>query len=171
VANAWTRLQNALRRHDAAQLNQLIDPALGLWVVEDGDTGVVITRVAAGAALRKATARTALLRLERQLPECPAPLAVAQFPEIDCGDYGHGRSGFARDGCFAGPATDFQALDMWAHARLTGGTVAQGRAAQAQVRRTVLHTRSGWRFHFAQAPGVGGRWRLVFVELRAPCIS
>ncbi|WP_460609580.1 hypothetical protein [Hymenobacter terrigena] len=171
VASAWTRLQSALRRHDAAQLNQLIDPALGLWVVEDGNTGLAITRVAAGAALRKANAREPLLRLEQQLQACTALLAVAQFPEIDCGDYGHGRSGFARDGCFAGPATDFQALDMWPRARLTGGTATQGRAAQAQVQRTVLHTRSGWRFHFAQAPGAGGRWYLVFVDLRAPCIS
>ncbi|GAB2849282.1 hypothetical protein [Hymenobacter ruber] len=171
VADAWTRLQTALQRHDAAQLNPLIDPALGLWVVADGDTGVVITRVAAGAALRKAIAREPLLRLEHRLSACAALLAVAQFPEIDCGEYGHGRSGFARDGCFAGPAADFQALDMWSRARLVGGTAAQGRAAQARVGRTVLHTRSGWRFHFAQAPGAGGRWYLVFVDLRAPCIS
>ncbi|GAB3868328.1 hypothetical protein GCM10028824_12910 [Hymenobacter segetis] len=171
VADAWTRLQTALRQHDAAQLNQLIDPALGLWVVEDGDTGVVITRMAAGAALRKAIAREPLLRLERQLPACTTPLVVAQFPEIDCGDYGHGRSGFARDGCFAGPAADFQAVDIWSRTRLKGGTAAQGRAAQARVGRTVLHTLSGWRFHFVKAPGAGGRWHLVFVDLRAPCIS
>lgn len=169
VAATWTRLQNALRRHDAAQLNQLIDPALGLWVMAEGDVGVVITRVAAGAAFRQAYARVSLQSIEQQLGHCSTLLAVAQFPEIDCGDRVNGRSGFERDGCFAGPAADFQAMDIWAHARLKGGTAAQGRAAQERVARTVLHTRSGFRLHFAKGPG--GRWYLVFVDLRKPCIS
>jgi hypothetical protein len=171
MAETWTRLQSALRRHDAAQLNQLIDPALGLWVVEESDAGVVITRVAAGAAFRRAYARVPLQRIERQLQLCSALLAVTQFPEVDCGDRINGRSGFESDGCFSGPAADFQTMDLWARARLKGGTVAQGRAAQGRVARTVLHTRGGFRFHFAKAPGAAGRWYLVFIDLRSPCIS
>ncbi|MBF9238040.1 hypothetical protein I2I05_11605 [Hymenobacter sp. BT683] len=171
AAEPWTRLQTALRRHDTAQLNQLIDPALGLWVVEDGATGLVITRVAAGAAFRQAYARVPLQSVERQLQPCSALLAVPQFPDIDCGERRNGRSGYERDGCFGGPATDFKALDLWSRTRLKDGTLAQGQAAQARVGRTVLHTRSGFRFHFAKRPGNAGRWYLVFVDLRTPCIS
>ncbi|MDO7852524.1 hypothetical protein [Hymenobacter convexus] len=167
IAPTWRRLRTALRRHDAAQLNQFLDPKLGLWVLEDGDTGLTITRVAAGTAFQRAYARVPVPNLDRQA--CATLLAVTAFPEVDCGDRVSGRSGFARDGCFAGPATDFQALDIWPRARLRGGTAAQGRVAQARVARTVLHTGSGFRFHFAQAPG--GRWHLVFVDLRPPCIS
>ena len=169
IGPAWTRLQNAFRRHNAAQLNQLLDPALGLWVMEDGDAGITITRVAAGAAFRRAYASMPLQDIERQLPFCAALLAVPQLPDVDCGDRVNGRSGFERDGCFAGPATDFQAVDIWRRARLKGGTAAQVRAAQGRVVRTVLHTRSGFRFHFANGPG--GRWYLVFIDLRQPCIS
>ena len=171
MAETWTRLRSALRRHDAATLNQFIDPALGLWVVEEGDAGVVITRVAAGAAFRRACTRVPFQRIEQQLQICSGLLAVAQFPEIDCGDRVNGRSGFESDGCFSGPAADFQTMDLRARTRLKGGTVAQGRAAQRRVARTVLHTRSGFRFHFAKAPGTGGHWYLVFVDLRSPCIS
>ena len=88
---------------------------------------------------------------------------------LDCGNRVNGRSGFERDGCFAGPPTDFRALNLWARARLKGGTLPQGRAAQGRVTRTVLHTQSGYRFHFAKSPG--GRWYLLFIDLRPPCIS
>ena len=171
MAETWTRLRSALRRHDAALLNQLIDPALGLWVVEEGDAGVVITRVAPGAAFRPAYARVPSQSINRQIQLCSALLAVTQLPEIDCGDRVNGRSGFENDGCFSGPAADFHTMDLWARAQLKGGTAAEGRAAQRRVARTVLHTRSGFRFHFAKAPGTGGHWYLVFVDLRSPCIS
>lgn len=169
LGETWARLQRALRQRNAAQLNQFIDPALGLWVIEDGPMGPVITRVAAGAAFRRSYARVPAQRIERYLWLCSTLQAVAQLPEIDCGEHVNGRSGFMQDGCFSAPAADFRVLNLWARARLRGGTSAQGRVAQGRVTRTVLHTPSSFRFHFAQAPG--GRWHLVFVDLRPLCIS
>ena len=169
MAGPWMQLQRAWLGHDAALLNQLIDPTLGLWVVGENDAGVVITRVVTGTAFRQVFARLPLQSTERALPPCSELLAVARLPEIDCGNRVNGRSGFEQDGCFTGPPTEFRALDLWARARLKGATPAQGRAAQARVARTVLLTSSGFRFHFARTPA--GRWCLVFIDLRAPCIS
>jgi hypothetical protein len=171
VADAWAQLQRALRQHNAAQLNQLIAPETGLWLVEQPGATLTITRVAAGTAFRRAYLHSPLAELAPRLVPCALLQAVAQLPEVDCGEQTNGRSGFARDGCFAGPATAFQEMDLWPAAVVKGGTVAQGRAAQQSIGRTVLHTRTGFRFHFARVPGTGGRWRLVFIDLRSPCIS
>ena len=50
-----------------------------------------------------------------------------------------------------------------------GGTAAQGQAAQGRTMRSVLQTQSGFRFHFAKSAGAGGRWRLIFLDLRVSC--
>ncbi|MCR5887283.1 hypothetical protein LRS06_05710 [Hymenobacter sp. J193] len=95
------------------------------------------------------------------------PTAVEQFPPFDCGAQDKGRSGFAREGCFVGPGTEFRALQVWPYATVRGGTQAQGQAAQQRVRRTVLQTATSFRFHFGRL--ADGRWRLLFMDLRVPC--
>ena len=171
VAGAWLLLEGALRGHDAAVLNQLIDPEFGLWVLEQPGAVPLVTRVAEAGAFRRANQNLPLFSLDKQLMTCPQLRVVPQLPEADCGLQTTQNAGFAQPGCFAGPATAFRSLDFWAGATVKGGTAAQGQAAQGRTGRTVLQTRTGFRFHFAKSAGVGGRWRLIFIDLREPCIA
>ena len=171
VAGAWLLLEGALRGHDAAVLNQLIDPEFGLWVLEQPGAMPLVTRVAEVGAFRRANLDLPLFSLDKQLMSCPQLRVVPQLPEADCGLQTKQNAGFARQGCFAGPATAFRALDVWPSATVKGGTSAQGKAAQGRAVRTVLQTRTGFRFHFAKSAGAGGRWRLIFIDLREPCIA
>ncbi|WP_310397761.1 hypothetical protein [Hymenobacter sp.] len=171
VAGAWLLLEGALRGHDAEVLNQLIDPEFGLWILEQPGAVPLVTRVAEAGAFRRANQNLPLFSLDKQLMACPQLRAVPQLPEADCGLQTKQNAGFVQQGCFAGPATAFRNLKFWASATVKGGTAAQGQAAQGRTGRTVLQTRTGFRFHFAKSAGVGGRWRLIFIDLREPCVA
>ncbi|WP_035564582.1 hypothetical protein [Hymenobacter sp. IS2118] len=169
VAGAWLLLEGALRGHDAGVLNQLIDPEFGLWILEQPGAMPLVTRVAEVAVFRRATQNLPLFSLDKQLMTCPQLRTVPQLPEPDCDLQTRQNAGFAQSGCLSGPAITFRSLDFWPGATVKGGTAAQGKAAQGRTMRTVLQTRTGFRFHFAKSAGVGGRWRLIFIDLREPC--
>ncbi|WP_070726740.1 hypothetical protein [Hymenobacter lapidarius] len=171
VAGAWLLLEGALRGHDAEVLNQLIDPEFGLWILEQTGAIPLVTRVAKVGAFRRATQNLPLFSLDKQLMTCPQLRVMHHLPEADCGLQTKQNAGFAQSGCFAGPATAFRRLDLWPSATVKGGTAAQGKAAQGRTVRTVLQTRTGFRFHFAKSAGAGGRWRLIFIDLREPCMA
>ena len=171
VAGAWLLLEGALRGHDAQVLNQLIEPEFGLWILEQPGAVPVVTRVADVQAFRRAGLALSLFSLDKQLMAGAKLQPAAQLPEADCGLQTKQNAGFAHQGCFSGPATAFRSLDFWPHATVQGGTAAQGKAAQGRTVRTVLQTRTGFRFHFAKSAGAGGRWKLIFIDLREPCMS
>lgn len=163
LTGAWLILDGALRSHDAQVLNQLMDPEYGLWVVEQAGRKPFITRVANVSSFRSQQQQP-LFSLEKTLMTCAAPQAVAKLPVPTCP-----AGTFAREGCFSGPATGFRALDFWPQATLKGGTRQQGQAAQGRAMGTVLQTRTGYQYHFSKSAGAGGRWRLVFIDMRGAC--
>lgn len=163
VTGAWLILDGSLRGHDAATLNQLLDPEYGLWVLEQTGGTPLVTRVADVRRFRDQHQQP-LFALDKSLMACAAPQAVAKLPTAACP-----ASTFAEEGCFAGPSAPFRALDFWKTAAIKGGNRNQGQAAQGRCVRGVLQTRSGYQFHFSKSAGVGGRWRLVFIDLRGVC--
>lgn len=169
VAGAWLLLEGALRGHDAEVLNQLIDPEFGLWIVEQPGAVPLVTRVAEVAGFQRAYQGLPLFSPDKQLMTCPRLQVLKQLPEANCDLQAKQNAGFAQQGCFTGPSTAFRALDFWSSATVKGGTAAQGKAAQGRAGRTVLQTQTGFRFHFAKSAGSGGRWRLIFLDLREPC--
>jgi hypothetical protein len=171
VAGAWLLLEGALRGHDAQVLNQLIDPEFGLWILEQPGAVPTVTRVADVQAFRRAGSGQSLFTLDKQLMTGAKLQVATQLPNADCGLQTKQNAGFAHPGCFSGPATAFRGLDFWPYATVQGGTAAQGQAAQGRTVRTVLQTRTGFRFHFAKSAGAGGRWKLIFIDLREPCIA
>jgi len=163
VAGAWLILDGSLRGHDAATLNQLLDPEYGLWVVEQTGAEPLVTRVADVRRFRDQHQQS-LFAVDKRLMACAAPKPVAKLPVAVCP-----AGTFAESGCFAGPSTAFRALDFWQTAALKGATRNQGQAALGRCVRGVLQTRTGYQFHFSKSAGVGGRWRLVFIDLRGAC--
>ena len=171
VAGAWLLLEGALRGHDAHVLNQLIDPEFGLWILEQPGAVPTVTRVADVRAFRRAGPEQSLFSLDKQLMTGARLQQASEIPEADCGLQTKQNAGFSHQGCFSGPATSFRGLDIWPHATVKGGTAAQGKAAQGRTVRTVLQTRTGFQFHFAKSAGAGGRWKLIFMDLREPCVA
>lgn len=163
VTGAWLILDGSLRGHDAATLNQLVDPEYGLWVLEQAGGMPLVTRVADVRRFRDQHQQL-LFALDKQLMTCAAPKPVAKLPAADCPI-----GTFAEEGCFAGPSTPFRALDLWKTAAIKGGNRNQAQAAQGRCVSGVLQTRTGYQFHFSKSAGVGGRWRLVFIDLRGAC--
>lgn len=94
-----------------------------------------------------------------------------QLPDADCGLQTRQDAGFMHPDCFSGPATAFRGLGFWSQATVKDGTAAQGKAAQGRTVRAVPQPQTGFRFHFAKSAGVGGRWKLIFIDLREPCIA
>ncbi|QIL74661.1 hypothetical protein [Hymenobacter sp. HDW8] len=165
MTGAWLLLDGALRSHDAQVLNQLLDPEYGLWILEQNGSVPLVTRVADSEQFRDQQQRP-LFALDKKLMTCAAPQTVAALPTPNCPG-----GKFTREGCFAGPSTAFRALDFWARASLKGGNRNQGQAAQGRTVRSVLQTSTGYQFHFAKSAGAGGRWRLIFIDLRGACPS
>lgn len=163
VAGAWVILEGSLRGHDAATFNQLIDPEYGLWLLEQVDGKPLITRVADVKNLLTQSQQP-LFSLDKKLMDCPAPQLVARLPEPGCP-----AGTFAQQGCFEGPSTQFRSQDFWQTATLRQATRNQAQAAVGRCVRGVLQTTTGYQFHFSKSAGVGGRWRLVFVDLRGIC--
>ena len=163
VAGAWLILDGSLRGHDAGTLNQLLDPEYGLWVLERAGSQPLVTRVADVQQFRDQRGQP-LFALDKKLMACAAPKIVAKLPVAAC------PSGtFAEAGCFSGPSVAFRALNFWQTATIRGGNRNQGQAAQGRCVRGVLQTSTGYQFHFSKSAGAGGRWRLVFVDLRGGC--
>lgn len=171
VAGTWLLLEGALRGHDAQVLNQLIDPEFGLWILEQPGAVPTVTRVADVRAFRRAASGQSLFSLDKQLMTGARLQVARQLPSADCGLQTKQNAGFAHLGCFSGPATAFRRLDFWPHATVKGGTAAQGQAAQGRTVCTVLQTKTGFQFHFAKSAGAGGRWKLIFIDLREPCMA
>ncbi|MGI4742768.1 MAG: hypothetical protein ACRYG7_47020 [Janthinobacterium lividum] len=163
VTGAWLILDGSLRGHDAATLNQLLDPEYGLWVLEKTGAAPLVTRVADVRQFRDQRGQL-LFALDKKLMTCAEPQVVTKLPAAACPG-----STFAEAGCFSGPSAPFRALDFWKTAPIKGGTRNQCQAAQGRCVRGVLQTRTGYQFHFSKSAGVGGRWRLVFVDLRGGC--
>ncbi|SNC59945.1 hypothetical protein SAMN06265337_0158 [Hymenobacter gelipurpurascens] len=163
VAGAWLLLDGALRSHDAQVLNQLMDPEYGLWVLEQAGGKPLVTRVADVDAFRDQRQQP-IFALDKKLMTCAAPTSLPKLPVAACP-----AGKFPESGCFHGPATAFRALGFWPGATVKGGTRQQGEAAQGRIVRSVLQTNTGYQFHFSKSAGSGGRWRLVFIDLRGAC--
>lgn len=163
LTGAWLMLDGALRGHDAQVLNQLMDPEYGLWILEKAGRMPLVTRVADVSNFRSQEQQP-LFNLEKTLMTCAAPKAVAKLPTASCP-----AGTFSAEGCFSGPATGFRALNFWPQAAIKGGTKQQGQAAQGRSMASVLQTRTGYQYHFSKSAGAGGRWRLVFIDMRGAC--
>jgi len=171
VAGAWRQLETALRTRDAAALTQLIDPAVGLWVLEQPGAVPAVTRITNLSSFRRSYQGLPLVSVGAQLMNCPQLRALPALPDAACGLQTEQNAGFALSGCLSGPASSFRQMDLWPYASVKGGTAAQGQAAQRRCTHTVLQTQTGFRFHFAQPATPGGRWHLIFIDLRTPCIA
>ncbi|RDV13266.1 hypothetical protein DXT99_20540 [Pontibacter diazotrophicus] len=162
---AFEHFFRALQAGDTVGLNQFVSPERGLWLIEQPGAVPAYTHFQNIQAVQRSYQNQPFTSITEQMQECDLQ-ERQEFPEFDCAWMDRGRSGFAEDGCFFRDATDFHTSDMWQYANLNPEQEEQVQRMQQQVQKTVLHTRTSYRFHFAHD---GERWRLLFADLRVPC--
>ena len=162
---AFGKFFNALQAGDTVALNLFIHPQLGLWLIEQPGAVPAYTHFRSIQAVRRSYQNYPFTSIREQMQEC-ALQERQEFPPFNCAWMDRGRSGYAEDGCFYHNTTDFKTTDMWQYANLEPQQEQHVQQMQQQVQKTVLHTPSSYRFHFAHD---GERWRLLFADLRVPC--
>lgn len=155
----------ALQAGDTVALNQFVSPRQGFWLIEQPGAVPAYTHFQSIQEVQRSYQNQPFVSIKDQMQEC-ALQERQEFPEFNCAWMDRGRTGYAADGCFYKNTTDFKSSDMWKYASLDGEQEKNVQQMQQQVQKTVLHTRSYYRFHFAHD---GEKWRLLFADLRMPC--
>ena len=146
-------------------LNQFISPQQGFWLIEQPGAVPAYTHFQSIQEVQRSYQNQPFTSIKEQMKECNLQ-ERQEFPQFDCAWMDRGRTGYAEDGCFYKNTTNFKTSDMWKYASLEKQQEEQVQKMQQQVQKTVLHTRSSYRFHFAHD---GEKWRLLFADLRVPC--
>ncbi|WP_162055072.1 hypothetical protein [Pontibacter pamirensis] len=162
---AFERFFRALQTRDTVGLNQFVSPEQGIWLIEQPGAVPAYTHFQNIQVVQRSYQNLPFTSIKEQMQECDLQ-EQQEFPEFNCAWMDRGRSGFAEDGCFYKNATDFKKSDMWKYASLEEQQEEDIQHMQQQVQKTVLHTRTSYRFHFAHD---GEKWRLLFADLRVPC--
>ncbi len=162
---AFAQFLVALQARDTAAVNTFIDPQAGFWLIEQPGAVPAYTHYASVEQVKRHYQQLPFWSVAAQLDSCRLQQRDS-FPAFDCALMDNGGSGYAEDGCFYTNGSAFQGNDMWKYASLGPQQEAQVQALQQRVQRSVLHTRSSFRFHFGYD---GNRWRLLFADLRVPC--
>jgi len=164
--HAFSQFFSALQAGDTSALNQFIDPEQGLWLIEQPGAVPAYNHFKSIAQAERTYQQLPFTSINQQVKTCPLQQRDT-LPTFDCADMDGGASGFSEDGCFyTFDTSGFQSTDMWKYANLDEQQAAQVQELQQQVRATVLHTGTAFRFHFGYRHG---RWHLLFADLRVPC--
>jgi len=162
---AFAQFFAALQAEDTAALGRYIDPQKGIWLIEQPGAVPAYTHFQTIRAVQRHYQHKPFTSLKEQLQACELE-ERQEFPRFDCAWMDKGRSGYAADGCFYHNTTDFKTSDMWRYASLSPQQEQEVQQLQQQVLKTVLHTRSSYRFYFTYD---GTYWRLLFADMRTPC--
>jgi hypothetical protein len=160
----FTDLQTAVFNEDAETFNSFIDPKRGLYIIENAAGKTEITPVKDILAYKRPVQQQSFFTIKTRLQNCE--LKEEELPVLNCSGQNNSTAGYSKEGCFAGPATDFKASRFYKENGITTEEINNIEASLALLQTTVLQTSSSYRFHFGQ---VNNQWKLFFVDLRTPC--
>ncbi|MBF9253458.1 hypothetical protein I2I11_09160 [Pontibacter sp. 172403-2] len=162
---AFERFFAALQAQDTAALNAFIDPKQGFWLIEQPGAVPAYTHYSQVQEVKRSYQELPFVSIAAQMQACNLQQRE-HFPEFDCAMTDNGGSGYAEDGCFYTNGSAFRQNNMWQYAGLSKQQEKQVQDLQRQVKQSVLHTYTSYRFHFGYD---GQHWRLYFADLRVPC--
>ncbi|KAA3439759.1 hypothetical protein [Rufibacter hautae] len=159
----FENFRQTITQQDAGEFNQWIDPDLGLYLIETPGAVPHFTHVTDIKEFQLAGADgQTFFSIRDTFTEC-SPEEVKILPTITC--QGEDNN-FTRQGCFVAEATAFRKSEAYKYAGLSPKEEQKVLQTQLLVSKTVLHTNSGFRFHFGQ---INGQWRVLFIDLSVPC--
>lgn len=160
----FTDFQTAVFNEDAETFNSFIDPERGLYIIENAGEKIQITLVKDIITYKRPFQQQSFFTIKTRLQTCE--LKEEDLPVLNCGGQHNAIAGYNKEGCFAGPATEFKTSQFYSESNLTAEETKNIEAALSQTQTTVLQTSSSYRFHFGQE---NSQWKLFFVDLRTPC--
>ncbi len=161
---AFSHFYDALQSSDSVALQQYVDPENGLFIIEQPGALPKMTHVQHLSRFKRDYQQHSFFSIKTEINHCD--LQQEPFPSFDCADMDQGRTGYAKDGCFASHATAFQQTNIWNYASLSEAELQQVHTMLPLLQHSVLHTQSSFRFHFGFSKG---KWYLYFADLRIPC--
>ncbi len=162
-ASFFRKWAQSIQRENPREFNGYIDPTRGLYLIEAPGAVPHFTHVTDISTFRRMGAQPGMFFTIREtFQECRLE-EVQVLPTLTCGGE---NNNFSREGCFVAEATAFRKSDAYQYAGLPPDEQKKIAQTQLLVSRTVLHTGSGFKFHFGQ---IKGQWRVLFIDLTVPC--
>lgn len=151
-----------VQRQDAAAFNKLIDAQRGLYTIETTGTMPNYYHVTDIAKHRLANFNKPFFSIRETFKNCNLE-EVKEFPRVNCED---DNDYFNRKGCFLTDGAEFQEARLHQFASLPEAQNQSVEKTLPLVSKSVLHTASGYKFYFGQ---INGQWKVLFINLMAPC--
>ncbi|WP_210488091.1 hypothetical protein [Rufibacter aurantiacus] len=159
----FENFRETITQQDAEELNQWIDAERGLYLIETPGAVPQFTHVTDIRNFKRANAGARpFFSIGETIKDCKLE-EVKALPTITCQSEDNN---FARQGCFSADAAAFRKNEAYKYAGLPAQEEQKVHQTQLLVSKTVLHTKSGFRFHFGQ---INGQWRVLFIDLSVPC--
>ncbi|WP_207435178.1 hypothetical protein [Sabulibacter ruber] len=159
----FDRFERTIQQQDAEAFNQMIDPKQGLYIIESPGAVPQFTHLANISTFKKSgSEQGAFFTIRQKFNQCSLK-EVKKLPAVTCEGE---NNNFEQQGCFLSDGTAFQKNEAYKYAGLPKEEQTKVAQTQLLVQKTVLHTSSGYKFHFGQ---VEGKWRVLFIDLMVPC--
>ncbi|WP_066831754.1 hypothetical protein [Rufibacter ruber] len=152
-----------IKKQDAAAFNQLIDPEHGLYLIDTPGALPQFTHVTDISTFKRADIeQRPFFTIRETFRNCRLE-EVKTLPKVTCeGD----AAPYEKKGCFVADGSAFRKYNAYQYASLPKEEERKVAQTQLLVNKTVLHTGSGFKFHFGQ---IKGQWRVLFIDLMTPC--
>jgi hypothetical protein len=157
----FNQFNQSIQQGDAQAFNQYIDPAHGLYIIDTPGAMPQFTKVSDIRQYKRFYQDLPFFTIKEYFKSCGLQ-AIDSLPKVTC----EGEDAYAQKGCFVADAAAFRKNTAVQYTELPAPqkkTIAQ---TQLLLNKTVLHTPSGFKFHFAQ---LNGQWRVLFIDLMIPC--
>ncbi|QHL87624.1 hypothetical protein GU926_09305 [Nibribacter ruber] len=157
----FRNFEKTIQQEDAQAFNQYIDPARGLYIIDTPGAMPQFTHVQDIRQYKRFYQNLPFFTIKEYFKSCDLQ-PIATLPKVTC----EGEDAYAQKGCFVADAVAFRKNTAVQYTELPAAQKKTIALTQLLVTKTVLHTASGFKFHFAQ---IEGQWRVLFIDLMIPC--
>ena len=161
---AFQEFQSAVYNEDADGFNKFIDPARGVYIIENPGAMPKMTLVKDIRNFKREFQGRSFFTIKELFKSCQ--LKEEELPTFNCEGATNGNTGYSKEGCFAGDAEEFRENEVFKYASLPEQEIKSIKATLPLVQTTVVQTSSSYRFHFGY---LNNAWKVLFIDLRIPC--
>ena len=155
----------AIKNEDTTGFNQFINAERGLWIIENPGAMPKMTPVKNILEFKREYQDRPFFTINENLDKCNLK-EVKTLPKFNCDGVPENEVGFEKQGCFVADAEKFKTSNMHKFASLTPEQEQAIEATLPFLTKTVLHTKSAYKFHFGY---INNQWKILFIDLMIPC--
>ena len=155
---AYELFASAIINKDTAQLNELIHPDLGLYII--GANGALPEIVKTNSLNKPLGIKSKMIKMDPSI--LTDSLKIGELPATDCDAP---PLFYSKSGCFGDSLNDFRNQRVWVHSNLSKQDKIEAEKSAGLITHTVINTRGFKAYFFYDSY----RWSLLFIDLRVPC--